>query len=460
MSLARATVGSPPAWEMVQPNQVYYLPSTLPALTIERDIADRDIRTTALPNGIKVITEAMSHVRSVSVGVWVGTGSRQETPEQNGISHFIEHMLFKGTSNRSAEEIARSVDSIGGNLDAFTAKEMVCFNTKALDEHLPFAMDVVSDLVLNPLFEAEDIEKEKGVILEEIKMDADNPDYLVHEVFSSNFWKDHPLGRPILGTRETVKKFSQQAIRDYYSSVYTPDNLLLTAAGNLTHERLVDLARERFAAVKPGPPLPAIPPPVTHARISLKSKKELEQVHVCLGVPCYPISHEDRFICYVLNTVLGGGMSSRLFQNIRERQGLAYAVFSELNPYLDTGCLAVYAGTSLESAKKVVASVLNEFSELKQNRVPDDELRRAKDHLKGSLMLSLESTSSRMSNLARQEMHFKRFFTLDELVESIEKVTADEVQRVAQDFFRQDHVALTVLGSLEGFKIGREELVC
>jgi predicted Zn-dependent peptidase len=431
------------------------LQSTLPALS-----AERDILTTTLPNGIKVISEAMPHVRSVSVGVWVGTGSRRETSEQNGVSHFIEHMLFKGTSKRSAEDIARSVDSLGGNLDAFTAKEMVCYNTKVLDEHLPIAMDVLSDLVLNPLFRDEDIEKEKGVILEEIKMDADNPDYLVHEIFSSNFWKDHPLGKPILGTRETVKKFSQSMIRDYYQSVYTPENLLVTAAGNLTHERLVGIVGERFQHVRPVGPVPTMDRPATHARIALRSKKELEQVHVCLGVPCYPIPHEDRFICYVLNTVLGGGMSSRLFQNIRERQGLAYAVFSELNPYTDTGCLAVYAGTSLESARLVVESVLKEFAELKLNEVPPEELRRAKDHLKGSLMLGLESTSSRMSNLARQEMHFQRFFTLDELVESIEKVDAEGVQRVARDFFDQKHVALTILGNLDGFKLGREDLVC
>ncbi len=421
---------------------------------------ERDIQTTTLPNGIKVITEAMSHVRSVSVGVWVGTGSRRETAEQNGISHFIEHMLFKGTSNRSAEDIARSVDSLGGNLDAFTAKELVGYNTKILDEHLPIAMDILSDLVLNPLFRDDDIEKEKGVILEEIKMDADNPDYLVHEIFTSNFWKDHPLGKPILGTRETVKKFSQTMVADYYGAVYTPENLLVTAAGNLVHERLVALVGERFETVKRAGPVPAQHPPSTHARIALRSKKELEQVHVCLGVPSYPIPHEDRFTCYVLNTVLGGGMSSRLFQNIRERLGLAYSVFSELNPYTDTGCLAVYAGTSLESARQVVELVLKEFAELKQQIVPPEELRRAKDHLKGSLMLSLESTSSRMSNLARQEMHFQRFFTLDELVESIEKVTADDVQRVARTFFDQKQIALTILGNLDGFKIGREELVC
>jgi predicted Zn-dependent peptidase len=402
----------------------------------------------------------MPQVRSVSVGIWISSGSRRETADQNGVSHFIEHMLFKGTANRSAEDIARSVDSIGGNLDAFTAKEMVCFNTKVLDEHLPIAMDVLSDLVLNPAFREEDIEKEKGVILEEIKMDADSPDYLVHEIFSSNFWKDHALGKPILGTRETVKRFNQALVRDYYQSVYTPANLLITAAGNLSHERLVNLARERFEALAPAAPEPAPPVPATHARISLRSKKDLEQVHVCLGVPSYPIPHDDRFTCYVLNTMLGGGMSSRLFQNIRERQGLAYAVYSELNPYSDTGCLSIYAGTSLESARHVVESVLREFTNMKQEIAPAEEVRRAKDHLKGSLMLSLESTSSRMSNLARQEMHFRRFFSLDELAESIEKVTAEEVKRVAQTFFDQKNVALTVLGNLDGFKLVREDLAC
>ncbi|HKE21202.1 MAG TPA: pitrilysin family protein [Bryobacteraceae bacterium] len=420
----------------------------------------RDIEFTTLTNGVRVITEAMPHVRSVAVGMWIGTGSRRETPERNGISHFIEHMLFKGTTRRSAEDIARSVDSIGGNLDAFTAKELVCFNTKVLDQHLSLAFDVLADLVLNPLFREEDIEKEKGVILEEIKMEADSPDYLVHEIFSANFWKDHPLGKPILGTRETVKKFDRNSVLEYYSAAYVPSGLIVTAAGNLTHERLVALVREHFEDQKPGTPLPPEAPPSTHARIALRSKKSLEQVHLCLGVPSYPLPHQERFACYVLNTLLGGGMSSRLFQNIRERQGLAYAVFSELNPYRDTGCLSIYAGTSLESARQVVESILKEFRQLKESLVSDEELRRAKDHLKGSLMLSLESTASRMSNLARQEMYFGRFFTLDELVESIESVTAPDVQRIAQTFFDPKQIALTILGNLENFRIGREDLDC
>ncbi|HEV2444477.1 MAG TPA: pitrilysin family protein, partial [Candidatus Sulfopaludibacter sp.] len=278
--------------------------------------------------------------------------------------------------------------------------------------------------------------------------------------FSGNFWKDHSLGKPILGTRETVKRFDREMIRAYYGGIYAPANLIITAAGNLTHDRLVRLVREHFESLPPGQPLGADQAPSTHARIALRNKKALEQVHLCLGVPSYPLPHEERFACYVLNTLLGGGMSSRLFQNIRERQGLAYAVFSELNPYRDTGCLSIYAGTSIESARKVVESILGEFRELKAQPVADEELRRAKDHLKGSLMLSLESTSSRMSNLARQEMYFSRFFTLDELVESIEAVTAADVQRIAQTFFDPKQIALTVLGNLENWKIGREDLVC
>jgi len=420
----------------------------------------RDITATTLPSGVRVITESMPHVRSVAAGVWIDSGSRSETPAENGIAHFIEHMLFKGTTNRSAEDIARSVDSVGGNLDAFTSKELVCFNTKVLDEHLDLAFDVLSDLVLNPLFQEEDIAKEKGVILEEIKMDADSPDYQVHEIFSSNFWCDHAIGRPILGTRETVKSFDRDTIAGFYRHAYRPANLVITAAGNVAHEDLLRLAKQRFSALPAVPAGPAEPRPRTHARISLKHKKELEQVHLCLGVPCYPASHELRFSCYLLNTVLGGGMSSRLFQNIREKLGLAYAVFSDLNPYRDTGCLSVYAGTSLESTPQVVSLVLQEFRKLKDDLLPAEELRRAKDHLKGSLILGLESSSSRMSNLARQELYFGRFFNVNEIGELVESVTADEIREVARTFFQSDLVALTVLGNLKGLKITREDLVC
>jgi predicted Zn-dependent peptidase len=420
----------------------------------------RDIEVSSLENGIVLITETMPHVRSVAVGVWMGTGSRQETPEENGISHFIEHMVFKGTASRSAEDIARAVDSIGGNLDAFTAKEMVSFNAKVLDEHLPIVSDILSDLVLHPLFHEEDIEKEKGVVLEELKMEADSPEYVVHELFSGTFWKDHPLGKPILGSRETVKRFSRERLDGYYRKYYVPSNIIVTAAGNLTHARLLEVFKERFEGLPPNGAVPSSPPPSTHARLNQRHKKSLEQVHLCMGVPSYPITHEKRYAMSVLNTLLGGAMSSRLFQNIREKRGLAYAVFSEVSAFRDTGCISVYAGTSRESVNEVVRLILEEFRLVKQERVPEEELRRAKDNLKGSLLLGLESTGSRMANIARQYLYFGRFFSLDEMAEGVELVTADEVQQAAQDFFDPKHVALSVVGNLDGIRVSRDELIC
>ena len=420
----------------------------------------RNIRREVLPNGLTLITEEMQHIRSVSIGIWIKTGSRDEDLQWNGISHFIEHMVFKGTKNRSAEDIARQVDSIGGNMDAFTAKECVCFNVKVLDEHMPIAMDVLSDLVLNPVFDVQDICRERGVILEEIKMDEDNPDYLVHEIFTQNFWKDHPLGKPILGTKDTVKKFEREPVLDFYKQRFAPGNLIICAAGHLQHEQFVDLVRKHFGDMKPMSNGFYSSQPKVVSRIILRNKKALEQVQICVGVPSHPIAHEKRHASYILNTLLGGGMSSRLFQNIRERQGLAYAIYSDLSPYRDTGCLSVYAGTSRESAAKVVRSVVSEFRKLKSDAVSGEELRRAKDQLKGSLMLSLESSTARMSNLARQEMYFDRFYTLDELIEKIESVTAEELQGLANEFFQTDSIAVTVLGNLNGLKLTREHLAC
>src|SRR5258708_30566161 len=324
----------------------------------------RNIHRRTLPNGLTVITEQMSHLRSVSIGIWLKSGSRDEDAEWNGISHFIEHMVFKGTKNRTAEEIARQVDSIGGNLDAFTAKECICFNVKVLDEHIPTALDILSDLVLNPNFDQADIARERGVILEEIKMDEDNPDYLVHEIFTQNFFKDHPLGKPILGTKETVKRFERQPVVDAYAHRFAPGNIIVSAAGNLDHDRFVELVTAAFQHMKPIKNGFHSSAPKIRSRIILRNKKALEQVQPCLGLPAYPIAHEKRHAGYILNTLLGGGMSSRLFQNIRERQGLAYSIYSDLNPYRDTGCLAVYAGTSLASAAKVLRSEGKELRHL------------------------------------------------------------------------------------------------
>jgi predicted Zn-dependent peptidase len=418
----------------------------------------REIERHSLPNGVRVITERMPHVRSVSVGVWIGTGSREEEIEETGISHFIEHMVFKGTKNRTAEEIARSVDSIGGGLDAFTSKELVSYNVKVLDEHLPEAFDVVCDLVRNPLFDPKDIEKEKGVILEELKMEVDNPEYLIHEIFSSHFWKGHALGRSILGTKQSIRSFDRDMVERYYHHYYAPSNLLVTAAGNLSHKRLVNLAEEHLGDLKQRRVSPAKAPPRPHAPMIFRNKNSLEQVHLYLGVPSVPMPHEARFGCYILNAILGGGMSSRLFQNIREKQGLAYAVYSELAMYHDAGCMVVYAGTSLRSAEKVVRSIVDELNQVVERRVTEEELRRAKDHIKGSIVLSLESTSSRMGNLARHELYFKRFFTLDEMLERIEQVTAEEVQRLACQFFDPKKMAVAMLGRLEGFRLRRGDL--
>jgi predicted Zn-dependent peptidase len=420
----------------------------------------RNIRRTVLPNGVLVITESMTHIRSVSIGIWVKTGSRHEDAEVNGISHFVEHMVFKGTDTRTTEDIARQIDSIGGNMDAFTAKECTCFNVKILDEHLPIALDVLSDIVLHPIFSLKDIVKERSVILEEIKMDEDNPDYLVHEIFTQNFWKDHPLGKPILGTKDTVRRFDQDIVKDYWGHRFIPGNMLVCAAGRLDHDNFVDLVRKHFDHLVPGKNGFHEIAPKTVSRIVMRNKKSLEQVQICLGVPSHSISDERRYASYVLNTVLGGGMSSRLFQNIREREGLVYSIFSELNPYRDTGCLSVYAGTSRESVPKVVRAIVAELHRAKVEPISPDELRRAKDQLKGSLMLSLESSTARMSNLARQEMYFSRFFTMDEIIERVEAVTAEDMLAFANEYFQPEQIAVTVLGNLAGVKLSRAQLAC
>jgi len=418
----------------------------------------RDIHRHVLANGLVVITETMQHVRSVSVGIWVRNGSRREALSENGLAHFMEHMVFKGTERRSAEDIAREMDSVGGMLDAFTSKEQICFNAKVLDEQLPIAFDVIADLVLRPKFDSDDVRKERQVVLEEIKMDLDNPEYLLHDIFTRGFWPAHSLGRPILGTPETVRKFDQEALRNRFQNWFAPDHILVTAAGNITHNQVLELVEKEFGHLRPVGGCEEDPAPSTAAPINLETKRDLEQVHICVGVPSLPLAHQRRFGVAVLNNLLGGGMSSRLFQNIREKQGLAYAVFSELTPYSDAGLLSVYAGTGKETIGKVLDLTVAEFRAMKESPVSEEELLRAKNHLKGSLMLSLESTSSRMSNLARQELYFHRFSSLDEILASIEAVTREQVQTLAQEFFKPEQIAVTVLGPLNGFTLTRDRL--
>ncbi len=422
----------------------------------------RNIRRTVLPNGLLVLTERIPHVRSVSMGLWVASGSRDEPEALNGISHFVEHMVFKGTTSRSAQQFAREADAIGGNLDAFTSKENICFTIKVLDENLVPALDLLADLVLHPTFTAEDIAREQGVILEEIKMDEDSPDYLVHETFTQKFWKGHPLGRPILGTVKTVSSFDQRIVFDYYASRFTPRNLVFSAAGNLAHDEFVAQVAEHFstltAASDPG--LPQHPTPVAHPHITLKRKKSLEQVQFCLGVPAPPVDSPDRYAVYLLNSILGGGMSSRLFQAIREEKGLAYSIYSEVSPFRDAGAISVYAGASAEKTPEVLRLTLAELRRIKEEIVSDAELKRAKDQLKSNIVLGLESSSSRMSNLARQQMYFGRFFSVDDITAQIESVTPESIQALACSLFRSEAIALTLLGNLGELSVTREDLAC
>lgn len=420
----------------------------------------RDIERTLLPNGLILLTERMEHVRSVAMGVWVNTGSRYESAEVNGISHFLEHMVFKGTHTRSAQQIACEVDAIGGNLDAFTGKETICFNMKVLDEHLPKASDVLADLVLNPVFAPEEITRERGVVLEEIKMDEDNPDYLVHELFVQKFWGNHPLGRPILGTSETVESFERDTLVRHYGEHFRAGNMVVSAAGNLEHASFVEQVGRRFEGLAVGKMTVEQARPQPVPQIEARNKKSLEQVQLCLGVPAPPIDSQDRYTILLLNAILGGGMSSRLFQTVREQHGLAYSIYSDMAPYHDTGSLCVYAGTSAANVVQMVELAMAQFRLMKRELVTDEELRRAKDQIKGNLLLSLESSSARMSNLARQQMNFGRFFSFDEILASIEAVTAENIQQAAEQLFCSEKVAVTLLGRLDGVKLTREHLAC
>jgi predicted Zn-dependent peptidase len=400
----------------------------------------------------------MAHVRSISIGVWLTRGSRHEPQEQSGIAHFVEHMLFKGTATRSAEDIAQAIDSIGGQMDAFTAKEYASYYIKVLDEHLPRALEVLADIVMHPAMTLEDIEKEKKVVLEEIKMVEDTPDDLVHELFTERFWEGHPLSRPILGTKETVESLTQGGLRRYFNGVYTAPNLIIAAVGNVEHARLRELIMRMFADVpvtsEPiGENTPRVVPQITIRN------KELEQSHVCLGTNGYQQDHADRYSSYVLNTILGGSMSSRLFQNVREKRGLAYAVFSGMSAYRDAGSMTVYAGCANDAVSELIDVVIVEMRRMKDEPLPAAELQRAKDHLKGSLMLNLESTSSRMSHLARQEIYFDRHFGLDETLQGVERVTVDDIQRVARDLFANEGLAATVVGAVNGLEISRDKLL-
>lgn len=398
----------------------------------------------------------MPNIRSVCLGVWLKQGSRHETESENGISHFIEHLLFKGTERRTAQEIAKTIDVIGGQCDAFTSKEYTCFYSRVLDDHLPVAFDLLADIVLHPKFDPQQIEKERQVIFEEIKMVEDSPDELVYDLFTETIWRDHPLGRPIQGTVESVSALDTERLTRFFRTSYHPRNVVVSAAGNLDDVWLTGMVEKAFGSLGHDHPERPITEPRSRAEIAVREKKELEQLHLCVGVPAFRHAHADRYCGYVLNTVLGATMSSRLFQNIREERGLAYTVFSSINSFADTGYLAVYAATRREGAEEVVKLIGDEFVRLKEHKVDDVELKGARDHLKGSLMLSLESSSSRMSNLARQEIYFDRQFSLDEIIAGIDAVTADAVQEMARNIFDGRRCTAAILGRVDGMKLGPE----
>ena len=382
-----------------------------------------------LDHGLRLATEAMPHVRSVSIGVWLTRGSRHEPDASAGIAHFVEHMLFKGTMTRSAEEIAQTVDSVGGQMDASTGKENANYAIKVLDDHLALAVDVLSDVVLHPRFAPDDIEREKGVVGEEIKMVEDMPDDLVHEIFLEQFWPGHPLGRAILGTADSVNRLDEAVLHEYFGRVYTADSLIVAAAGHIEHARVRELVERAFGGLRVNGTAPVEQPPADHALVHVRTK-DLEQSHICMGVGAYRQNHADRYAALVFNTLLGGSMSSRLFQNVREKRGLAYSVGSGLSAFRDAGLLSIYAGCSNQRVDEVVRVVMDELRAVVAGPIQASELTRAKDNVKGSLILGLESTWQRAAYLARQELYFDEPFTLDETLAGIDAVQLDDVVRV------------------------------
>jgi predicted Zn-dependent peptidase len=362
----------------------------------------------------------------VAVGVWVETGSRYEPAARGGISHFIEHLVFKGTETRSAEEIARIVDSVGGQMDAFTTKEHTCFYVTVLDEHLPLAADLLADILLHPRFDAGDIEREKTVVLQEFGMVEDTPDDIIHDLFAERVWPEHPLGRPILGDRKVIQALDRSTVLTHFRTEYCPARITIAAAGHIRHERFVELLGTRFLDFDQPPPFRAAERPKLATVVDL-IERPLEQMHFVLGGRGLEQDVPERFALFLLNTIVGGSMSSRLFQVVREREGLVYSIHSGNSAFRDSGLFYVYAGTEPANFGRVVDLTLQEFRKLRAAGVTADELRRAKDHLKGSLMLSLESTGSRMTRIAKQELYFGRTFTFDQILADIERVTIEEV---------------------------------
>jgi len=417
------------------------------------------IRKQILDNGLTLLTESMSEVRSVSIGVWLRRGSRDEPARLNGISHFIEHLVFKGTATRSAREIALAMDSVGGQIDAFTSKEYTGFYAKVLDQHLDEAVDLLADIVQHPAFDAEEIERERQVVLEEIRMVDDTPDDVIFDLFSGKFYPRHALGLPIQGTTGTVSALTRRQLLNFFRRSYRPEHMLVVAAGNVQHGRLAKMVRRAFRGLTRGGRVEApARRPRPHCGKVTRAKNELAQLHLLLGFPAFRSDPAGRYALYVLNTLLGGTMSSRLFQRIREERGLAYSVYSSLSGYRDSGHLLIYVATNPSSGAEVIRLALEELRKLRDHGPTKDELEVAREHLKGSLMLSLEQTSSRMSNLARQEMYLGRQQTLNETLRRVAGVRASAVHHAAGEVMQGGRAALAAVGPVRRLRLGPEAL--
>jgi predicted Zn-dependent peptidase len=404
------------------------------------------IQRTTLDNGIRVLSEKVPGCHSVSLGIWVNNGSRHEPAELNGISHFIEHMLFKGTEHRSAQAVAREVDSVGAHLNGFTSREFSCYFIKILAEKLPMAVELLGELLCYPRFDLDDIEKERRVILQEIAMIEDNPEESIHDQFAHAFWAGHPLGMPVTGTRATIAAVERQQMLNFMGERYVGDNLCVVAAGGLEHAELVALAAKSMGEIAGTRRTHQVLAPVVKRHIKVPFR-DLEQTHICLGVEGLPQNHKDRYGVFLLNTILGGNMSSRLFQKIREELGLAYSVYSFHHNHSDTGAFIVYAGTSAEDAPLVVRSILCEMTRLRSTAVSREELQSAKDYLKGSMLLSMESMDNRMTRLAKNELFLRNVgISLAESGAMIDAVTIDLVQYLAETLFVNETLNLQVVG--------------
>lgn len=411
------------------------------------------MRKSVLPNGVRVLTEAMPRMVSATIGIWVENGSRYETASQNGVSHFIEHLLFKGTKKRTAAQIAEEIDSIGGVLNAFTGKEYTCYYAKVLGEHLMMATDLLADIFLESIFDPAEIERERQVVVQEISQAEDTPDDFIHDLFSLYFWKGHPLALPIFGSADTVNSFDRDAVVSFMSSRYKADRIFIAAAGQVDHDELVAACARYFGSIEPDGKADAVSSPGTHPNI-LNYEKHLEQAHLVIGGPGLSYPDRLRFAGYVLNTALGGGMSSRLFQEVREKRGRVYSIYSFMASCRDCGYLAVYAGTNPEWVDEVIEVTLKELRKVAYDGISAAELERSKSQIKGNMLLGLESSESRMNRIARNEIYFRRDVPIEELAAGIEAVTNDQIVEIASACFRPDTMAMVLLGDLKGRTLG------